>query len=189
MTTEKIASSRPGLIARRSVLALGASAAIMTLMKPASAARFIAPERRVFLVNPHTGEKFNGTYWENGAYVPDAMRDLCVLLRDHGRNKLHEIDPGLIDLLSEVRRRLATSQPIQVISGFRSPESNAEARRHDRRVAPNSLHMQGKAADFRIPGYGVHTLKRAAVSLQGGGVGIYPRADFVHIDTGPVRTW
>ncbi len=161
----------------------------MTLMRPALAARFIVPERRVFLVNPHTGEKFGGTYWENGAYIPEAMRDLRVLLRDHSRNKIHEIDPRLIDLLSEVRRRLGATQPIQVISGFRSPESNAEARRRDRRVARNSLHMQGRAADFRIPGYAVHTLKRAAVSLQGGGVGIYPRADFVHIDTGPVRTW
>ncbi|MGQ0662390.1 MAG: DUF882 domain-containing protein [Pseudomonadota bacterium] len=168
-------------------MALGAAASLILLVRPAGA--HVIPARRLFLTNLHTGEKFNDVYWANGNYIPDAMSRLDDLLRDHRTGEVREIDRGLIDLLSRLRSRLAIGQPLQVISGFRSAQSNAAARKTSRGVARNSLHMHAKAADIRVPGFDLASLSRAAAAMKVGGVGFYPRGPHVHLDVGPVRIW
>lgn len=145
--------------------------------------------RSIALVNINTGERFRGAYWERGRYLPDALGELDRLFRDHRTERARPIDPKLFDVLAELRRRLEAGADIHLVSAYRSPETNAAARRKSRNVARNSLHMHGQAADIRVPGCGVGAVRRAAIALKSGGVGAYPGANYVHLDTGPVRTW
>jgi len=110
-------------------------------------------------------------------------------LRDHNDGSLPELDARLVDLMARMQRTLETSEPLQIVSGYRSPTTNARARRRDGRVARNSLHMHGQAVDIRVRGHSLSQLRRAALSLQAGGVGTYPNRDFLHIDVGRVRSW
>jgi len=139
--------------------------------------------------NLHTEEKIVLNYFERGEYVTEALSDISYLLRDHRTNEVLAMDPLLIDLLYDLKGELGTSQPFQVISGYRSPKSNAILHKNSKGVATKSLHMQGKAIDIRIEGVHSRDIRAAAISLARGGVGYYPSSDFVHIDTGNVRTW
>ena len=175
---------------RRRFLALAGSAAgLLLINRSALAARPIMPERRLFLVHPHSGEAFDDVYWAEGRYLPESLWRINTLLRDPNNEKIIGIDPELLDLLARLRARLGTEHPIELLSGYRSPESNAAARKVNRSVARNSLHMQGQAADVRVKGYSLSQLRQAAWSLQGGGVGVYPRRQYLHVDVGPVRKW
>lgn len=184
---QKISASGP---TRRRFLALAGSAAgLLLISRPALAARPIAPERRLFVVQPVTGEAFNDVYWAEGKYLPESLWRINLLLRDHNNEKIIGIDPELLDVMTRLRARIGTAQPLEVVSGYRSPETNAAARKVNRSVARNSLHMQGKAVDIRVKGFTVGQLRQAAWSLQAGGVGTYPRRNHLHIDVGPVRKW
>jgi uncharacterized protein YcbK (DUF882 family) len=142
---------------------------------------------RIQVVN--TGERWQGVYWRDGAYVPEATRRLDALLRDHRAGKVAEMDPKLYDQLWELHTRLESSEPWRVISAYRSPQTNAAVRRAHGGVARNSFHIQAKALDVDLTDRSVRAIRQAAIGLQAGGVGQYPRSDFVHIDTGPVRSW
>lgn len=142
---------------------------------------------RIQVVN--TGERWEGVYWRDGAYVPEATRRLDALLRDFRAGKVAQMDPKLYDQLWELHTRLGSSEPWRVISAYRSPQTNAAARRTHRGVARNSFHIQAKALDVDLTDRSVRAIREAAIGLQAGGVGQYPRSDFVHIDTGPVRSW
>ena len=111
------------------------------------------------------------------------------VLRDHRTDEIKPIDPQLLDLLHAISGELECSHPFYVISAYRSPTTNAFLRFMSRRVAEHSLHMDGKAIDLRIPGWGSHSVRRVAMELRMGGVGYYPRDNFVHVDVGPVRYW
>ena len=145
------------------------------------------PPRRLDLYNVHTGERLEVEYFQNGRYQPDALAALNHLLRDHRNDQTRTIDPKLFDLLVTLNGKLTSRRPTEIISGYRSPTTNAYLRRHSRGVARNSYHIQGKALDIRIPGYRPSQVNRAARKLRAGGVGRYRK--FVHIDTGPVRFW
>ncbi len=145
--------------------------------------------RSVAFHNLHTGERLRAEYWQNGRYVPGALHAVSVVLRDHRNNKTHPIDPQLLDLLHVLSATLRSGSPLEVISGYRSPESNALLREASDGVAAHSLHMEGKAIDIRLPGTPLARLRNAALSLELGGVGYYPADDFVHVDTGRVRRW
>ena len=145
--------------------------------------------RRVAFTNLHTGESLNATYWEAGAYVPDALQALNRVLRDHRTGEVHEIAPSLFDLVAALRERLETNAVVQVISGYRSPATNASLHARSDGVATHSLHMTGQATDLRIAGVDLGRLRDAAWNLQGGGVGFYPQSQFVHVDVGRVRRW
>jgi uncharacterized protein YcbK (DUF882 family) len=145
--------------------------------------------RNVAFHNLHTGESLNATYWENGAYVPSALAALNHLLRDHRTGEVHAIEPRLFDLVASLRGKLETNTTVQVISGYRSPATNASLHARSDGVASHSLHMQGLATDLRIAGVDLAHLRDAAWSLQGGGVGFYPKSQFVHMDVGRVRRW
>lgn len=156
----------------------------------AEAASLRAPPRVLSLVNLHTGEKLNAEYWSRGRYVRDAMRAVNHLLRDHRNNSVHAIDPKLLDLVHALSRKLGRRGPIEIVSGYRSPETNAMLREADHSgVAQNSFHMRGMAIDLRVPNMATRHLQRAALSLRGGGVGYYPDSNFVHVDVGPLRHW
>ena len=146
-------------------------------------------EKAVALYNTHTGESINAVYWFRGHYLPEAMSAVDRVLRDHRTDEIKPIDPQLLDLLHAISGELDCSHPFYVISAYRSPTTNAFLRFMSRRVAEHSLHMDGKAIDLRIPGWASHAVRRAAMELRMGGVGYYPRSNFVHVDVGPVRYW
>jgi uncharacterized protein YcbK (DUF882 family) len=145
--------------------------------------------RAISLVNAHTGEKFSGEYWYNGRYRPDAFGEIKLLMRDHRNNQIFPIDPRLMDILYVVQHQIGSAHSFNVLSGYRSPETNARLRRMTEGVARNSLHMSGQAADVYLPGTRLTSLRRTAINLKSGGVGFYPKSDFVHLDTGRVRHW
>ena len=169
--------------------ALGATAA---LALPQTSHALIKPSKLVRdlrLHNLHTEEKISLSYFEQGNYITEALQDINYLLRDHRTGDVFDMDPDLIDLLYDLKNVLATEHPLQVISGYRSPKTNAALHKKSGGVATKSLHMQGKAIDIRIQGIAAKDIREAAISLARGGVGYYPRSNFVHIDTGRVRTW
>jgi uncharacterized protein YcbK (DUF882 family) len=176
---------------RRQLLRTGLALAGAALA-PAVPAWALADQevRRVSFLNVHTGEASPQiAYWENGAYVPEALEAVNHALRDWRNNKTHVIEPGLLDLLTAVQAMLGTDERTRVISGYRSPETNAMLHARSEQVSATSLHMQGQAIDIRLPGVELTRLRDAAQRLAIGGVGYYPVSNFVHVDIGPVKTW
>ena len=171
-------------------LGLGAAVALSGLMPRAAMAALMAqPSRALAFNNLHTGESCAVTYWENGAYVPQSLATIQHVLRDHRNNEEHAMDPALLDLLSVLHAKLETNQPYEIISGYRSPESNAAMHARSNGVASHSMHMEGKATDIRVAGRALVQVHATALAMGLGGVGYYPTSDFVHVDSGRVRQW
>lgn len=146
-------------------------------------------DRTLRLVNAHTWEKQDITYCVRGNYDPDNLGKIDYLMRDHRRNVATAMDVNLLDSLVRLHASLETDEAIHVLSGYRTPETNAELRKQSLGVAKYSLHMSGKAADIYIPGIATRTLQEAALAMQSGGVGYYAKSGFVHIDSGRIRHW
>lgn len=179
-----------GVLTRRSFLAGGLAAiAGACLASPVEAAVRALPERSLNLYNIHTGEWLKTVYWAEGRYLPKALSQVNRLLRDYRSGETHPMDPRLLDLMVAVHKKLGNKGAIHVISGYRSPQTNAILAAATDGVAHGSLHMAGKAVDIRLPGQSTRIVGRAAKTLKAGGVGTYPASKFVHIDTGRVRTW
>jgi len=179
-------------LARRTLLShgLGLAAGAATLsVSGVALALSTLPVRRLALNNLHTGETLDVDYWENGAYVPGALAEVKHVLRDHRNNEEHLIEPKLLDLLTALSTRLGTAERYEVISGYRSPQTNAILHAESHQVASGSLHMQGQAIDIRLAGLQLTHIRDAALGLGIGGVGYYPNSDFVHVDVGRVRRW
>jgi uncharacterized protein YcbK (DUF882 family) len=155
----------------------------------AKAAQPAPAERTLRLYNTHTGESLRSVFWAEGQFIPDALKDINKLLRDHRNDKIAEMDPQLIVLLNDVSDKFGDNQVLHIISGYRSPESNAKLAAASNGVAKHSMHMDGKAIDIRLPGKNLAQLHKAAMSMKAGGVGYYPDSQFVHMDTGRVRYW
>jgi uncharacterized protein YcbK (DUF882 family) len=151
-------------------------------------ARAAAPRTLAF-DHLHTGERLSLDYYDGGRYVPDALAAVEHLLRDFRTGEVGSIDPVLLDLLHALAARTGSTRPFQIISGYRSPATNAALRRRSGGVASGSLHMHGKAIDIRLADVPLPALRDAALALRAGGVGYYPGSDFVHVDTGRVRFW
>ena len=156
---------------------------------PAAAPRAAAQARQLAFLNTHTGDRFNDAYWENGNYVPDAMAAINNVMRDHRSGDAHAIDPRLLDQLHGLKGLVDASAPFQIISGYRSPATNAVLHQNSNGVATRSLHMDGRAIDIRVSGVELPRLRDAALGMQAGGVGYYEASDFIHVDTGRVRRW
>ena len=171
--------------------ALGAAAAPPASTSPLRSSLDRVDEiGRLGFVNTHTGESLDIVYREGTQYLTDALAEIDRLLRDHRSGDVHEIDRGLLDQLARLRALLDVGKrPFHVISGYRSPSTNAMLAARSGGVATHSLHLQGRAIDLRMPGIRLVEVHRAAVSMQAGGVGYYARSDFVHLDTGRVRRW
>ncbi|MFO7709502.1 MAG: DUF882 domain-containing protein [Desulfobacterales bacterium] len=182
----------PAPIHRRRFLRLGLLAASAFLLpRPlcAGAQMAAATERRLAFFNTHTGEALEACYFRSGCYDPGALRAINHILRDHRSGEVRPIESRLLDLLHALAGRLDHPCPFHIISGYRSPETNATLHRRNRGVASQSLHVHGKAVDIRVPGMHTSDLRDLALSLAAGGVGYYPRSDFVHVDIGRVRAW
>ncbi len=179
-------------ITRRRVLqwgAVGLFSAAMPGRGFAGVREFCLPERSLSFYNTHTGEELEVVYWARGKYRKQALADIDHILRDHRTGDVKTIDTRLLDLAHDLGESLGNRGPFHIISGYRSPKTNALLRAHGSGVAGKSLHLKGKALDIRLPGTDLPVLHRAAVDLKGGGVGYYPGPDFVHIDVGRVRYW
>jgi uncharacterized protein YcbK (DUF882 family) len=145
--------------------------------------------RRVVIHNLHTDERVDATYFDDGRYVPDALAAVNHVMRDFRTGDVHFMDPQLLDLMHALSKTVETAQPFQIISGYRSPKTNAMLHEQSAGVAVNSFHMRGMATDIRLPDVSLSHLHKAALAMQRGGVGYYPESDFIHVDIGPVRTW
>jgi len=181
-------------LTRRRFLRVGAMAAAGLIVPGAARAGLrIAADtparRRLKFYNLHTDERLDVDYFADGRYIPDALGAINHILRDFRRNEVKAIDPRLLDILAAINRRLYTTAPFDVISGYRSPLTNAMLHALSEGVAAHSLHMDGKAIDIRVQGRDLATLHRVALAMRAGGVGYYPRSDFVHVDAGRVRRW
>lgn len=174
-------------VSRRQVLKIGAWS-VLAASVPGAAGALVAP-RRLRLHNSHTGERVDCTYWEDGAYVPSALAEIDRCLRDHRTDEVTPIDRRLVDQLHALHRALGAREPFRVISGYRSPATNAMLAARGGGVARRSFHVRGMAVDVALPGRDVAELRRAALALAAGGVGYYPKSGFVHLDVGPVRRW
>jgi uncharacterized protein YcbK (DUF882 family) len=179
------------LVSRRSWFraALGLAAGGTALAcTPAAVARGLG-ERRLRIFNVNTHEAFDGIYWREGRYIPPALTALNHVLRDHRANETTQMDPELFDLLHAVAQRVGSDDFFHVISAYRTPETNTAKVLRSRRVARNSQHIEGKAMDLRLPDISTDGIARVALSMHQGGVGLYRRDGFVHLDTGEPRTW
>lgn len=156
---------------------------------PTAPARAAVQARQLAFLNTHTGERFSDAYWENGNYVPDAMSAINQVMRDHRSGEVHAIDPRLLDQLHTLNGLVESSAPFQIISGYRSPATNAALHDRSSGVATRSLHMDGRAIDIRVRGVELTRLRDAALGMNAGGVGYYEASDFIHVDTGRVRRW
>jgi uncharacterized protein YcbK (DUF882 family) len=180
-----------GLSRRRMLAGAGAGALALGLAPMGSAlARIAGPDtRRLSILNLYTSESVSIEYFANGAYIPEALSTLDRFMRDPIDGSRYRMNPALYDLLNNLYVSMETPQPFHLISGYRSPATNAMLRRRSRGVAKRSLHMRGLAADIRLPGRDIKTLWRAATALKRGGVGLYTHSNFIHVDTGRVRSW
>jgi uncharacterized protein YcbK (DUF882 family) len=173
---------------RRGFLSGLASFSALALAAPAAALPG-REERVLSFFNTHTSERLTLPYCADGAYLPESLARLDTFLRDHRTGEEHPIDPALFDLLHELEQATSTKGPFQVISGYRSPATNALLCSEGGGVAKGSLHLQGRAIDVRLADVSSAVVRDAARELGRGGVGYYRRSDFVHVDTGRVRTW
>ncbi len=150
--------------------------------------RVVAP-KRIALLNLHTDERLDMEYFRDGIYVPAALSAIEVLLRDFRTGERHRIDTGLMDYLVQVAHTAGVDPVFSVISGYRSPQTNARLREQSTGVAQHSLHIEGRAIDVRMTSMDCADLAAHALGLKRGGVGYYRASDFVHLDTGAFRTW
>ncbi|MBD3763955.1 MAG: DUF882 domain-containing protein [Rhodobacterales bacterium] len=184
--TNRVGVTRRGL--------LGIFAASMVVAAPTCSNAFgllrgAGDIRRIRMYSGRTGESMDTIYWIDGDYIPEALKEINHFMRDWRSNTQIQIDPRTVDIMAASHRLLDVSEPYMLLSGYRTPQTNAMLRSQSRGVAKNSLHMKGQAADLRLKSRSVSQMARAAVSCASGGVGKYSRSNFVHMDCGPIRTW
>ena len=177
---------------RRGLVGAFAATAIVSAPTYANAAGFLrggGDVRRLQMYSGRTGERIDTVYWIEGEYIGEAMREINLFMRDWRTGDAINFDSRTVDIMSASHRLMDSPEPYLLLSGYRSPQTNAMLRSQSSGVARNSLHMTGKAADLRIGNRSVGQMARAAQSCGAGGVGRYSGSNFVHMDCGPVRTW
>lgn len=170
---------------------LGTSLGLCSLAITPSAWATPAPakSRGLSFLSLHTGESLKTGITPDSPADAETIQAVNYLLRDHRSGDVHDMDPALLVLLAKLQQEVNVAGPYHIISAYRSPRTNDKLRAAGRGVAKKSLHMQGRAIDIRLPGCELKTLRDAAISLGGGGVGYYAKSDFIHVDTGRVRRW
>lgn len=180
------------LISRRALLGAFASSVVLAAPTFSNAAGYLRGAgdiRRLKMYSGRTGESIDLIYWIEGEYIKESMAEINRFMRDWRQNSVKTIDPRTIDILAASHNILRTNEPYLLLSGYRSPKTNNMLRSKSRRVARNSLHMKGQAADIRLASRSVSQIHKAAISCKAGGVGKYSRSNFVHMDCGDVRSW
>ena len=176
------------MLSRRGLLQ-GSAAGILTALAVPDLALANRPARALKLMEIHSREVLSAEYWRAGWYIPDALARFNHLMRDWRSQEVTHIDPRLYDIIWQLQERTGSQEPLHIVCGYRSPATNAARAARNAGVARNSYHVTGQACDLRLPGYQLAGLRRHALDLEAGGVGYYPRSDFIHVDTGPVRSW
>ena len=179
-------------LTRRGLLGAFAATALTAAPTYSKAAGFLRKAgdiRRISMYSGRTGEKIDMIYWIEGQYIGEAVADITRFMRDWRNNEVMNIDTRTIDIMAASHALLDVTEPYMLLSGYRSPATNAMLRRQSSGVAKNSLHMRGQAADLRLASRSVNQMAQAAQSCSAGGVGRYRGSNFVHMDCGPIRTW
>lgn len=176
-------------LGRRGFLALAAPAIVAASSLPGIARAALVPERLLSIYNIHTGEKLTTVYHADGVYLEAALAELNHVLRDWRTDEVYPMETGLLDFLHDLHVKMDSAEPFHIISGYRSPKTNAKLRNKSKGVAKRSLHMRGMAADIALPGRDIVALRKAALDMKRGGVGLYKKSGFIHVDTGRVRFW
>lgn len=183
---EKTGFTRRGLLG---VFAATAVVAAPTYSNAFGLLRGAGDIRRIRMYSGRTGESIDTIYWIEGKYIPEVLKELNHFMRDWRTDQAVSMDARTVDIMAASHRLLDVSEPFMLLSGYRSPKTNAMLRSKSRGVAKNSLHMKGQAADLRLKSRSVGQMARAAESCASGGVGRYSGSNFVHMDCGPVRHW
>ena len=177
---------------RRGVLAAFAATAVTAAPSFANAAGFLRGAgdiRRISMFSGRTGERLDTIYWIEGEYIPEAVQEINVFMRDWRTSEAVQIDLRTIDIMSAARNLMDVDEPYMLLAGYRSPKPNAMLRTSSSGVARNSLHMRGQAADLRLQSRSTVQMANAALACRAGGVGRYNGSNFVHMDCGPIRSW
>ncbi|MFC7704975.1 YcbK family protein [Plastorhodobacter daqingensis] len=184
-------TSEKGL-SRRALLGIFAATTVAAAPTYANAfgiLRSAGDFRRIRMYSGRTGESIDTIYWIDGNYIPEALGEITHFMRDWRSNATRNFDPRAVDIMAAAHRMMEVNEPYTMLSGYRSPQTNAMLRSQSRGVAQNSLHMSAQAADLRLKSRSVAQMYRAAQACNAGGVGRYSRSNFVHMDCGPVRHW
>lgn len=179
-------------VSRRSLLRIFATATVVaapTYAKAFGILRGAGDVRRVNMYSGRSGESVNAIYWVDGKYVPEVVKEISHFMRDLRADQAIAMNPHNLDIIAATHHLLDVNEPYMLLSGYRTPKTNAMLRSESRGVAKNSLHIQGMAADLRLRSRTVTQMAHAAEACAAGGVGHYYRSNFVHMDCGPVRTW
>ncbi|MEM1375496.1 MAG: DUF882 domain-containing protein [Pseudomonadota bacterium] len=179
-------------LSRRGLLQAFAATAISAAPTYSAAAGFLrggGDVRRIKMYSGRTGEHIDMIYWIEGKYISDALKEVNYFMRDWRQDKAAKMDTRMVDIIAATRNLLDTDNSFMLLSGYRTPQTNAMLRARSSGVAKRSLHMEAKAADLRCNGRSVGQISRAAASIAAGGVGRYSGSNFVHVDCGVVRTW
>lgn len=179
-------------LSRRALLGAFAATAVTAAPTYSNAFGFLRGAgdiRRIRMYSGRTGESMDTIYWIEGNYIPDALKELNYFMRDWRTDQTISIDARTVDIMAASHSLLGINEPYMLLSGYRSAQTNAMLRSRSSGVARNSLHMQGQAADLRLKSRSVSQMAQAASACASGGVGTYPRSNFVHMDCGSVRTW
>lgn len=179
-------------VTRRSVIGAFAATALVAAPTFSNAAGFLRGAgdiRRLRMYSGRTGERIDTIYWIEGEYIKEAVKEINQFMRDWRTNSVKSIDLRTVDIMAAAHNLMDVDEPYKLLSGYRSPKTNAMLRARNRQVAKKSLHMEGQAADLRLSTRSVGQMARAAQACKSGGVGKYSRANFVHMDCGEVRTW
>lgn len=188
-TDDSVKSPGKGGLSRRA-FALGCAAGLcLPWSASRGSAKIVYPDRTLSLNNAHTGEQENITYWSDGNYLESGLNQINWLMRDFRTGDIKAIDPRLLNILYLLSRKVENEKPVLLLSGYRSKKTNDMLRKTTEGVARRSFHMAGRAVDIRMPHIESVDVQKAALRLGGGGVGYYSSSNFVHLDTGPIRTW
>ncbi len=145
--------------------------------------------RRIKMYSGRTGESMDTIYWIEGEYIPEVLQEINFFMRDWRSDETISMDARTVDIMAAAHTMMGVGEPYMLLSGYRSPKTNAMLRARSSGVAKNSLHMKGQAADLRLKSRSVGQIAKAAAACRAGGVGRYSKSDFVHMDCGTVRTW
>lgn len=191
MGTDMMQTQNAGL-SRRSLLRIFAAATVVaapTFSKAAGLLKGAGDVRRVHMYSGRSGESVNAIYWIDGEYIPEVVKEISHFMRDLRADSAIDMNPHNMDIIAATHHLLDIKEPYTLLSGYRTPKTNAMLRSESHGVAKNSLHIQGMAADLRLKSRSVKQMAKAAEACSAGGVGHYYHANFVHMDCGPVRTW
>lgn len=187
-----MADMTSGSFTRRGLLGAFAATTLTAAPTYSNAAGFLRGAgdiRRLRMYSGRTGERIDMIYWIEGHYLADAIKEINYFMRDWRTDDVKNIDARTVDIMCAAHNLLDCSEPYMLISGYRSPKTNAMLRSRSSGVAKNSRHLRGEAADLRLSSRSVNQMAKAAAAIRAGGVGRYSRSDFVHMDCGPVRSW